>query len=61
MSESEKLKEKIGNEKNPAERAHLRSELDQVPLTSGELDQVVEREARRKEAGIKAYRKKRNQ
>ena len=61
MSESEKLKERIGREKNPAEKEHLRSELDQVPLTSGELDQVIEREAARKEADIKAYRKKRNQ
>jgi hypothetical protein len=61
MSESEKLKERISSEKDPAEKAHLRSELDQVPLTSGELDQVKEREVRRKEADIKAYRRARKQ
>ena len=59
MSESDKLKTRITNEKNPAERAHLRSELDQVPLTSGELDQVVEREAKREQQYVDDYRQKR--
>lgn len=61
MSESEKLKTRIMKERNPTERAHLRSELDKVPLTSGELDQVKEREHDRKQNDIKTFREKRKQ
>lgn len=61
MSESEKLKDRIMNEKNPVEKAYLKQELDQIPLTSEELERAIEREADRKTADIRAYREKRNQ
>ena len=61
MSESERLMQRYENEKDPVEKAHLKSELDQMPLTSGQLDQAVEREANRKTADIKAFREKRGQ
>ena len=59
MSESEKLKERITNEKNATERAHLKKELDQIPMTSSELEQVVEREEARKTADIEDFHRKR--
>ena len=61
MSESEKLKDRIMNERNPVERAHLKNELDQIPLTSSELEQVQQREIDRKAAFVRSYREKRNQ
>lgn len=61
MSESEKLVQRYESEKDLTEKAHLKSELDQMPLTSGQLDQVQEREADRYTADIKAYREERKQ
>ena len=61
MSKSEKLKVRLQNEKDPTEKAHLKSELDQMLLTSGELEQVQQREADRKTNDIRVFREKRNQ
>jgi hypothetical protein len=57
----EKLTDRYHNTKDPAERAHLKSEMDQIPVTAGELDQVQQREADRKTADVKKYREKRKQ
>ena len=56
--EMEKLAARHEKEKDPAEKAHLKAEMDQIPVTSGELDQVQQREANRKTADIAAYRQK---
>lgn len=59
MSESEKLAKRYEEEKDAVEKAHLKRELDRMPLTSGELEQVVDREAARKTADIEEFHKKR--
>lgn len=61
MSDMQKLIERHRKEKNPEERAHLKQEMDQIPVTDGQLNQVVEREHDRHEIDIKEYRKKRKQ
>lgn len=60
-TEMEKLAARHRNERNPVEKAHLKSEMDQMPLSSGELDQVQQREHDRHEVDVKAYREKRKQ
>ena len=60
-TDMEKLAERHQNEKNPVVRAKLKSEMDQIPVTSGELSQAMEREHDRKEADIREYRKQRGQ
>jgi hypothetical protein len=59
--EMDKLIKKHRNERNPEERAHLKTEMDQMPLSSGELDQVQQREHDRHETDVKTYREKRKQ
>lgn len=59
MGEFDKVAERYQNEKDPAEKAHLRRELDQMPLSSGELEQVQQREANRQQADIAAFHKER--
>ncbi len=61
MSEFEKVSERYRNEKDPVEKAHLKSELDQMPITSGELDQVQQREADRHTADVRTFHEKRGQ
>lgn len=61
MSESEKLTQRYENEKDPEEKAHIKRELDQMPLTSGQLDQVQQREVDRHDADVRVYREKRSQ
>lgn len=61
MSEFDKLAERYENEKNPEEKKHLKRELDQMPITSGDLEQAQQREADRHTADVEAYREKRNQ
>ncbi len=60
-TDMEKLTEKYHNTKDPHEKAQLKSEMDQIPVTAGQLDQVQQREADRQAADIKKYREKRNQ
>lgn len=60
-TEMEKLAARHRNEKDPVEKAHLKEEMDQMPITAGELDQVQQREADRKTADIATYRQKRKQ
>ena len=58
-TEAEKATRKMNETKDPVERAHIKSEIDQMPITSGELEQVQQREADRKTADIAAFHKKR--
>ncbi len=55
----QKLAELYEKEQNPKKKQELKSEMDKVPLTSGELDQTQQHEADRKAADIQAYREKR--
>ena len=57
----EALKDRIGNEKNPVERDKMRLDLDAEPLTTGQLDAVKEREAKRELQYVKDFRQKRKQ
>ena len=59
--EVEKLAERHRDEKNPEEKAHLKREMDQIPLSSGELEQVQQREVDRKTNDIRVCREARNQ
>ena len=59
MSESEKLMQRYENEKDPVEKAHLKSELDKMPLTSGDMEQVQQREADRQAEDIRVFNEKR--
>ncbi len=56
----EKLTEKYNNTKDPAERAQLKGEMGKVPVTSGELEQVQQREADRQVAAVQAFEQKMN-
>ncbi len=60
-TEMEKLADRHRNERNPEERSHLKSVMDQMPLSSGELDHVQEREHDRQKEDVEAYREKRKQ
>lgn len=57
-TEIEKLTDRYYNERNPAEKQKLKREIDQLPMTDGELEQVQQREADRKAADIKAFRER---
>ena len=57
--EAEKAIRKMEQTRDPAERAHIKSDIDQMPLSSGELDQTKEREHDRKQRDIKKFREKR--
>ncbi len=59
--EFEKLTGRYEKEKDPEEKQKLKKELDQMPMSTGELDQVQQREADRKAADIEAYRQQRKQ
>ncbi len=61
MSESEKLIQRYESEKDLVEKAHLKAELDQMPIASGELEQVQQREIDRHTAATKGYRETRKQ
>lgn len=60
-TDMQKLTERHRSEKNSEKRAKLKAEMDQIPVTSGELDQVLEREHDRHKADIAAYREARKQ
>ncbi len=60
-TEVEKAVKRMEKVKDPAEKAHIKAEIDQMPLSSGELDQAMEREANRKTNDVKEFREKRNQ
>lgn len=56
--EADKAKRRYLSERDPAERKKIKSDLDQMPLSSGELGQVKEREHNRKQRDIKEFREK---
>jgi len=58
--EAEKAIKKMNDTKNPAEKAHIKEDIDRMPLSSGEIDQVQQREVDRKANDIKVFRKSRN-
>jgi len=60
-TDTEKITERLRNEKNPEERQHLKNEIDQIPLSSAELEQVQQREIDRKANDIREFREKRKQ
>ena len=60
MDDMEKLQKHYENAKTPGERAEIKAEMDQVPVSSGQLDQVLEREAQRQEEAVEQYSKKHN-
>lgn len=59
--EMEKLSRRYHSEKDPVERRKIKADMDRVPMTTGELDQVQQREADRHAADVKVYREKRKQ
>lgn len=58
-SEMRKLTERHRDERNPEERAHLKREMDQIPVSPGELEQVHQREIDRKANDIRVFHKSR--
>lgn len=58
--EAEKAIRKMNDTKNPTEKAHIKKEIDMMPLSSGELDHVQQREEDRKVNDIKVFRESRN-
>ena len=60
QSAFEKAVEAMDKCKDPAEKAHIKSEIDAMPLSTGQLDQVIEREVLRKEHDIKVYNEAHN-
>lgn len=59
-AEVEKAISKMNKTKDPVERAHIREDIDQMPLSSGELEQVQQREVDRKAEDIRVFRESRN-
>ena len=57
--EFEKAVKKMEETKDPVEKAHIKSEIDQMPISTNELDQAKEREANRKAEDIKTFRETR--
>ncbi len=58
--EAEKAVRKMNETKDPAERAHIKKDIDQMPLSSGELEQTQQREVNRKAEDIRVFRESRN-
>ncbi|KKN16577.1 hypothetical protein LCGC14_0974570 [marine sediment metagenome] len=58
-AEVEKAVKRLDETKDPVEKAHIKSEIDMMPLSSGELDQVKEREHNRKANDIKVFHEQR--
>ena len=56
--EMEKLTDRYYNEKNPEEKKHLKREMDQTPLSSGELERAQQREVDRQAADIESFHKR---
>ena len=59
-TDMEKLTDKYYKEKNPEERALLKNQMDQIPVTAEQLDQAQQRESDRLAADIKTYQEKKN-
>jgi hypothetical protein len=59
-AKQEQLKKRIQAEKDPKERAAMRKDLDQAPLTDSQLSRVMEREEKRKENDIRQFHEARN-
>lgn len=53
--EADRLKSRHCNERDPAERGKIKKDLDQVPLSDGELNQVEQREIDRKKSHIEEF------
>lgn len=60
-TEVERAIRKMEETKDPEERAHIKAEIDQMPISSSELSQAQEREADRKANDIKEFREQRKQ
>lgn len=60
-TEMEKAVTRMNKTKDPAEKAHIKADIDQMPLSSGELDQAIESEVNRKANDIKVFREERKQ
>lgn len=58
--EVERAVKKMNDTKDPAEKAHIKEDIDKMPLSSGELEQAQEREVDRKANDIKVFRESRN-
>lgn len=56
--EADRLIKRYEREKNPGERTKIKTDLDQVPLSSGELEQVQVREVARKSKDIEEFHRK---
>ncbi len=60
-TEADRTIKRYNETKDPVEKAHLKKQIDQMPMSSGELEQVQQREADRKTADIKEFHEKRKQ
>ncbi len=53
--EADKLTSRYRGERNLSERAKMKKDLDQMPLSDSELGQVKQREIKRKQSDIKEF------
>ena len=60
-TEVEKAIKRMEKAKDLTEKAHIKAEIDQMSLSSGEVEQAIEREANRKTNDIKEFREERKQ
>ena len=60
MSEFEKAVKKMEGTKDPMEKAHIKAEIDQMPISSSDLEQAQQREADRSVQHKKTFNEARN-
>ncbi len=59
-TEVEKAIKKMEGTKDPIEKAHIKAEIDQMPISSGELEQAQQSEADRLTHDKKVFNEARN-
>ncbi len=60
MSEVDKAIRKMEGTTDPVEKAHIKAEIDQMPISSGDLEQAQQREADRLIQHKKTFNEARN-